>query len=377
MKPFNPFLVSGYISGEFFCDRESETEKLLSYTKNRNNVTLISARRLGKTGLIHHVFGKLKKDKTIDTLYIDIFATKSIEDFIKKFSEAIIDQYPQKTTIGKQFWEIIKRLRPLFGFDSLTGQTSLQITFQTESEKTQTLKNILQFLEGQTKPIVVAIDEFQQILNYPDINMEAVLRTEIQHLQNVSFIFSGSKRQLMIEMFSNTKRPFYSSSIPMNLEKIEKNVYAKFIQKNFEKYDFTIDDESLTFILDWSQNYTFYTQFICNQLFSSSKKNIIVEDVKKICVEILELHTNTFIQIRELVTSAQWNYLIAIAKEKEVEKINAQDFLMKYGIGTPSNSRRLAKVLTERELILDELSMNKKVYRIYNIFFYHWLRENY
>lgn len=377
MKIFNPFLVSGYISSEYFCDRESETEKLLSYIKNRNNVTLISPRRLGKTGLIHHVFGKLKKEKKVDTLYIDIFATKSIEDFIKVLSEAIIEQYPEKTSIGKQFWEILKRLRPLFGYDSLTGQTSLQITFQTDGEKTQTLKNILQFLEEQNKPIVVAIDEFQQILSYPNINMEAVLRTEIQHLQNVSFIFSGSKRRLMIEMFSNAKRPFYSSSIPMYLEKIEKETYAKFIKKTFENHEFSIDNESIEFILEWTQNYTFYTQFVCNQLFSKNNKEIKIDDVKKICAEILDLHTNTFIQIRELLTSAQWNYLIAIAKENEVEKINAQNFLMKYGIGTPSNSQRLVKVLTERELILDELTIDKKVYKIYNVFFHHWLRENY
>lgn len=377
MKDINPFLISGYYSKEFFCDRDRETTDLYSFLKNGNNVTLVSPRRMGKTGLILHAFKKLQKDNICETLYVDIFATKKVEDFIKILSEAILRAFPEKTSIGKQFWEFIKKLRPLFGFDSLTGETTLQITYQTESEKTQTLRNIFHFLEKQEKKIVIAIDEFQQITDYPEGNMEAILRTEIQHLQNVSFIFSGSKRRMMIDMFSNTKRPFYASTSFMILAKIDPDTYTQFIRKHFEKAGFQPDNDALEFVLSWTRSHTYYTQFLCNQLYDYGEKKITLEIVKHICTKILDFNTPTYIQLRELLTKAQWNYLIAVAKEEKVEQINAQNFLMKYKIGTASNSKRLMSTLTERELILDELNLERTTYQIYDVFFYHWLRENY
>ena len=54
----NPFLLKGYISSEYFCDRDSETQKILSAIENGRDITLISPRRMGKTGLIHHVFNQ-------------------------------------------------------------------------------------------------------------------------------------------------------------------------------------------------------------------------------------------------------------------------------------------------------------------------------
>ena len=123
----NPFLTTGYISEEYFCDRIFETENLIRLLQNGNNVTLISQRRIGKTGLIQHVFEKLKADTEITTIYVDIFSTRTIEDFIKQISESILKKFPEKTTVGKSFWEFIKSLRPLITFDNITGDPQVQI----------------------------------------------------------------------------------------------------------------------------------------------------------------------------------------------------------------------------------------------------------
>ena len=376
-QQFNPFLISGYHSEEYFCDRNKETDEIISHIKNRNNVTLISPRRTGKTGLILHAFEKLKKNKICETLYIDIFATQNVEDFIKILSEGILRDFPEKTSIGKQFWNLIKNFRPLFGFDSITGETTVQIMYQTEGEKQQTLRNILQFLEKQDKQIVIAIDEFQQITEYPQKNMEAILRTEIQHLRNVSFIFCGSKRRIMIEMFSNAKQPFYASTTFMYLNKIDVKTYTAFIQNIFEKNGYTIDYESIEFIINWTQSYTYYTQFLCNQIYANGEKKITIDVVKYICKKVLEQNTSSFLLLRELLTTVQWNYLIAVAKEGKIERITAQIFLMKYSIGTASNSNRLMKMLCEKELILENIGLKNTDYQIYDVFFYHWLQENY
>ena len=208
----NPFLTSGYISEEFFCDRISESEKLIRSLTNGNNVTLISQRRIGKTALIQHVFEKLKTDFEITTIYVDIFSTRSIEDFIKQISESIMKGFPEETTIGKSYWDFIKSLRPLITYDNITGDPQVKINYQSENEKTHILQNIFKILEKQDNGVIVAIDEFQQITEYPEKNIEAILRTQIQHLINTKFIFCGSKQKILIDMFSSAKRPFYMST---------------------------------------------------------------------------------------------------------------------------------------------------------------------
>lgn len=373
----NPFLTSGYISEKYFCDREKETAELMQTVKNNNNVTLVAPRRMGKTGLIFHTFDKLRKDNKYTTLYIDIFATRSITELIKTISEGIVKEFPEKTVIGRKFWDFIKNLRPLISYDPITGVPQIQINYQTEGEKNQTLHNVLLFLEQQNRKIIVAIDEFQQIREYPEKHTEALLRSEIQHLQNISFIFCGSKRHMMLDIFSNNKKPFYASTTFLFLAEIDKIKYALFIEKIFSERGVKILPEVIELILDWTRNYTYYTQAVCNKIYSYQIKEITDEIVKKAFREILEQHTQVYLQLRELVTTTQWNYLIAIAKEENISQITAQKFLMKHRIGTASNSTRLMKSLIEKELILESIEKNQKEYRIYDIFFSHWLRKNY
>jgi hypothetical protein len=241
----------------------------------------------------------------------------------------------------------------------------------------QTLHNIFQFLDSQDTPIIVAIDEFQQVTEYPEKNMEAILRSEIQNLKNVSFIFCGSKRSIMIDLFSNAKRPFYASTQFLNLDKINEKEYVSFIAEKFKKGNMNIEKESVDFILQWTNNYTFYTQSLCNKIYSYSEPNITLTVVKKACKELLNQQATVFLQLRQLLTSAQWNYLIAIAKENKIEQPTAQQFLMKYKIGTASNSKRLLKSLCEKELLLETPCLEKTNYQVYDVFFDRWLKENY
>jgi hypothetical protein len=373
----NPFLTTGYISEEYFCDRIKETENLIRLLRNGNNITLISQRRIGKTGLIQHVFEKLKTDTDVTTIYVDIFSTRSIEDFIKQISESILKKFPEKTTVGKSFWDFIKSLRPLITFDNITGDPQVQINYQTENEKTHTLQNIFEILEKQNKRVIVAIDEFQQITEYPEKDIEANLRSQIQFLKNTTFIFCGSKRKLLTDMFSNAKRPFYMSTELMFLEKIERNEYIVFIENKFNKNNISVDSADIELILDLTKTYTFYTQKLCNRIYSYKPEKVFRENVVSAFSEIIEENRLSYIQLKELLTKAQWNYLIAIAKEDEISKITGQEFLMKYKIGTASNSKRLIEALTEKDLITELPCLTGTSYTINDVFLFHWLRETY
>ncbi|MCL2416774.1 MAG: ATP-binding protein [Bacteroidales bacterium] len=378
MKNDNPFLLKGYKSKELFCDREKELKRLCENIENSIDTTLVSPRRMGKTGLILHLFEHYKKNKSIECLYVDINFATSQADFIKLLSESILKKFPEKTTIGKLFMKLLKGFRPIIRFDAISGEPQIEISYKTETEKTHTLQGILQFLNAQKPLIVLAIDEFQQINDFPETNTEAMLRSTIQHLHNIRFVFCGSKKTMMTDMFANAKRPFYASTQFMYLDKINAKKYTSFIEKLFRKNDKGIDIEVIEFILDWTRTHTFYTQSLCNMVFSMTEKDTTVDikTVKNACLELLERNEPTFFQYKELLSISQWKYLTAVAKENSLEQPSAKSFLMKYNIGSPTDSQRLKQSLLDKDLLLETITKEQRSYQVADVFFSRWLESN-
>ena len=370
----NPFTLVPDVSSELFCDREVETKNLMEYLLNGSNVTLISPRRYGKTGLIYRVFDEIKQQKIeVNTCLVDIYATETLEDFIKVFSEAIVASLEKKKAV-KSFFQFLSGLRPMLSYNALTGSPELTMTYLSDHEKQQTLASLFDFIEKQDKKTIVAIDEFQQIRKY-GTNMEALLRSYIQPLKNVQFIFCGSKKHLMTKMFTDARSPFYESTRCLYLEKIDRKVYADFITRMFGKGKKTITAEALDFILDWTKSHTFYTQSLCNHVFLKSGRSIGEEDVLLSAAQILKENEQTFIQWRDLLTSNQWNYLKAVAKEQTLTKPFASRFIQKYNIGTSANSQRLLESLIDKELILVNSTLEGVSYSVYNVFLSRWLEN--
>lgn len=368
----NPFALVPYVSKDLFCDREQETKTVLEYLLNGSNVTLISPRRYGKTGLIYRVFDEVKqRNVDVNTCYVDIYATEKLEDFIKTFSEAVVATLDKKKG-AKAFLQFLGGLRPMLSYNPLTGNPELTMTFLSDYEKRHTLASIFEFLEKLDKKIIVAIDEFQQVRKYGN-NMEALLRSYIQPLRNVQFIFCGSKKHLMAEMFTDARSPFYESTRCLYLEKIDKEVYADFIVRMFAKGKKSITDEAVDFILEWTKAHTFYTQSLCNHVFLKSGKSIDLQDVLISARQILVENEQTFFQWRDLLTPLQWNYLKAVAKEQSVDKPFATGFIQKYNIGTSANSNRMLEALLDKELILATSTEDGVSYSVYNVFLSRWL----
>ena len=374
----NPFLTKGYVSKEYFCDRKDELKELSRNAKNGLDTTLISPRRMGKTGLIFRFFEYIHDKKLgFKTIYIDIFATRSLDDFVRQLAEAILKNYPEKTSFGKRFMNFLKGLRPIITYDPISGEPQIQISYRTVEEKEYTISGLLQFLDKQNFKILIAIDEFQQIMEYPEKNIEALLRTCTQRLKNICFIFCGSNHSMMLDIFSNVKRPFFGSTHYLFLEKIQHEPYAKFIKKQFSASNMKIDTSAIEFILNWTFCHTFYTQSLCNIVFSLGIKNIMIDEVKTACLHILKQNEPVFLQYRQLLTPAQWNFLIALAKEEKAKHLTAQNFIAKYQIGTPANARRIANSLIGKDLIFTTSGKKETFYQVYDVFLLRWLQSTY
>ena len=372
----NPFVIKSYESKELFCDREEELQLMLRNCINNTDMTLISQRRMGKTGLILRLFDELRETRPeIHTIYLDIFASRNIDDFIKLLAEATMKSFQPKTSIGDKLMTFIKSLRPQLSFDNITGEPQLQIAYQTAHEKEYTLRGLLDFLDSQNEHIVIAIDEFQQIRDYPEENMEALLRTYIQQTHHLIFIFCGSKKHLMADIFSNEKKPFYNSTTFISLDKISEASYSAFIRKLLNERGRSITDEALQFILEWTRRHTYYTQQVCHTVFANESTNITIDDVKCACQQLMKQGETVFLQYRQMLTDKQWNYLIAVAKEGSVQQITASEFLKNHNIGTPSASRRLADALCEKGLLNDDITLEGTAYSVGDVFLSRWMER--
>jgi len=265
--------------------------------------------------------------------------------------------------------------RLVISYDTLTGQPEIRFDFTQAKEYEHTLRSLFQFLDNQQMQVVLAIDEFQQIADYPEKNVDALLRTIIQTLKNIRFIFSGSKKHMMLEMFNTANRPFFSSAQIMGLSEIQTDKYKLFIHEKFAEHNRCINDEAIDFILSWTLSHTYYTQIICNGIYASGKKQIGIEQVKRVCDEQLNLQQVTFMQYRSLLSPIQWKLLVAIAKEGFVTEIQAYSFLHKHKIGAASSAQKALKALLDKEMIFSIETLDKTAYRVYNVFLMRWLER--
>lgn len=370
----NPFLLSGYTCEKYFCNRNAETEQLIEALKNGRNVTLFSVRRMGKTGLIHHVLHQLEK-QNIQCFMFDIYATNTTQELINLLGSRILgkaDSLPRKIADGMR--EFIRSFRPRITYDQLTGVPSVEFYLQQEQPEV-TLTQILSYLEEQKQKVVVAIDEFQQINQYPEINLEAHLRTHIQRLKHINFIFSGSETNMLLSMFNDAKRPFYQSTQMLHLEAISKPDYIKFITKWMKKGGKKISEEAANHILALTRTHTYYVQVICNRLFSSEVEEIQPHNVNETLVKLLKENEYVYFNYRHILSEVQWKLLKAIAKEGEVRSFTSKGFLSEHNLGAASSVTRALESLSNKDMVNAFYDDDGKYYRVNDVFLEKWLQR--
>ena len=371
MKPNNPFLIVGYHSPEFFCDRETETATILDALKNGRNITLIAPRRMGKTGLICNAFHHLKEQKSdIVTLYMDIYSTQSIGDFVRLFANTVLgklDAAPQKAL--NRISQFIHSCRPVFTFDELTGVPKVTIDVAPQDEK-RTLKEIFDYLASSQRHCCIAIDEFQQIAEYPEKGIEALLRSYIQFLPNVNFIFAGSKQHLMQEMFTSSKRPFYQSTQLINIGSIDRETYADFAIGLFAKCSKLLPRDVFYAIYEMYDGHTWYIQYLLNRLYGYNQDvdMVMVSDAME---QIVSEQSYSYQTLLKSYSAGQVRLLKAIAREGCVKEILAGDFISRNRLRAASSVSASLKRLQNNELVY----LTPQGYIIYDRFMREWLRQ--
>ena len=368
----NPFLVYGYEGPHYFCDREEETRKLVSALENGRNVTLAAPRRIGKTGLIHNVFHQVRNSgDDIICIYVDIFPTRCLADFVHLLGKAVFEAVQsQGERLLSKVMTLLGSCRPAISIDPLTGSPNFSIDIAPSMEE-KTLSYIFDCLEKSDTPVYIAIDEFQHVAYYPESGTEAMLRSRIQFMHNVHFIFSGSQQHLIYEMFLSAKRPFYNSTQIMTLTTIPMESYYKFAESLFAEGGRTIDMSQFKFFYDSFEGHTWYVQTILNRLYESggdvTEREQVTEAIRTIVRENTMVYQNTI----AMLPDKQLQVLKALAKEGKTATPNKGSFIQKYSLKAASSVSSALTSLVDKELVY----RSQEGYSVYDRFMEIWLRE--
>ncbi|MBW1705833.1 MAG: ATP-binding protein [Deltaproteobacteria bacterium] len=370
----NPFVYGETVSGENFCNRTREIKELVADIINCQNVIIFSPRRYGKTSLIKKVLDKIKR-KGILTFYVDLYPAINKTKFIEIYAGAISNGLPGGVRqVAKKIREYLPRIIPKVVMD---GQSvHFEFEFDRISNISSNIDDILvaakKVADQKKKTAVVVFDEFQEIANLDDDEIERKMRSVFQNHRNVSYIFMGSKTHLMRDIFNNPNRPFYKSGKHFPLDKIDPKELNLFAKRKFLDQAIVIGHNELNSILNNTECHPYYFQMLCHVLWELCMESgkITEADIDEALNILISRESSVYIAVWEELTIKQKNLMVALAKE-EYPEVFSRKFLETYGLGPSSSIQKALKKLLKKELVHQENGS----YVIYDLFFKKWIRH--
>lgn len=370
----NPFIIGKYAGPEFFCDRASEADLLCHNLVNGRNVALMSDRRLGKTGLIEHTFATRLPKEEYYTFLIDIYTAKNLREFTYLLANEMFRVFSRKQSLLTRLVTFLKSLNLSVTYSALTGEPEVSLKLGQLSNPDVTLDELLSYLAQADKPCIVAIDEFQQIAYFEEKNMEELLRTKVQHQQNTNFVFAGSEKHLMEDIFNDPERPFYNSVVFQQLLPIKKDVYVDFAQDLFTTYGKKVDAKLVERLYDYFKGVTWYMQLSMNEAFALTAlgEAIDVDNFNTIIRHMIDIKRFTFEDRYQNLTEKQKAVLKALAEEfPNTPAPTSREFIEKYHLKTASSVQTAIKSLVEKKIMREYHGERQ----ISDLLFVLWLKE--
>jgi hypothetical protein len=368
----NPFRFGTVVTGKDFANRERELEELARKLKETVRIFLLAPRRYGKTSLIKNVLDLLGREGML-TAYLDLYWPNSSQEFFELWMSNVM---LGSKSIARRAAQVVKdflpRARPKLGFDP-TGspQISLDLSGPAFSETAEEVFNLPERIATkERKRFVVVLDEFQEILRLDGEALERQLRAAIQHHQNVSYLFAGSRTKILTDMVSDETRPFYQMGTLMTLEKIPEKEFAQFIQKKFSSSARSISPTALDFLIKKSENVPHYVQLLCFHLWDHFQgiSQINRFHVEKTLEIALRSQEPAYFTIWEGLTLHQRKTLIAAASLKG-RQLTSKDTISRFRLEAATNVAKSLKALCAKSILRKE----KEGYVFEDVMFCRWV----
>ena len=369
----NPFVYGKEVAGNDFCNRKEEIRELCGDIEASQNVIIFSQRRYGKTSLIKRVLDA-SRQKGVITIYADLYPMLTEEDFIAIYAKAITESILGKVHKGvKGLTDFFKKIRPKFTIGQ-SGDISYSIDIDRKDilpSLEDVLESVNRYISGKQKKAVVCFDEFQQIALFQTDKVEKMMRSVFQKHKNISYIFMGSKKHLISDIFNNPHRPFYRSGKPFPLGKIGRTELAEFITHKFALSGKELPRGVAETILAACELHPYYVQYLCNIIWEQTvaKTQVTKQDFAKSIELLLARESSAYEATWNLLTLKQKQVITALSKVLPEEKLFSGGFLQKHNLGAASSLQRTTQSLMDKDLIDKE----NDTYIIMDVFFKKWL----
>ncbi len=343
----NPFKFGGAVSGEDFADREAELNEILKEVRSGTNIVLFSPRRMGKSSLLTELARRHRKEFVF--VYVDLYGIASTASLVEAFTSSLLKSaYGTAGKVAEGIKEVVRgsRLRLVI---SETGEPGIELAMGeptgAELEAIMDLPEVLAQKRGRR--IVVVFDEFQEISSLDGVPLLKIMRSRIQFQKHVSYIFTGSKRHLLMGIFEEREGAFFRSAKPMELGPIPREEFRDFLVHKFAASGGRLSDEAAEAVVDAGGGNAQYVQQIAHELFNISPKPKLPQDFQ-LAIEMTIVHQSpAFSYLWDSVKSpSQRRYLLAVAREGVGAKWAA--LVERYGLTSPSHIQRAVKQLDAR-----------------------------
>ena len=347
------FVYGMSVEGENFTDRVKETRRLKLDFENGINVILISPRRMGKSSIVRKVKSEIT-DPTIKVVFMDIYDCRSEYDFYNRFASVLLKETATKTEqVIENIKRFLVRLSPKIAFSpEPTQEISLSLGITPQNYKPEEILQLPEMIaQEQGLHLIICIDEFQQIGEFPDsLTVQKRLRGIWQHQQHVSYCLFGSKKHLMTKLFQNRKMPFFQFGEMMFLDKIPTTDWVTFICSRFEKQGKYISPDLAQRICEKVENHSSYVQQLAWNVLAETEKETTEQDFENAVQALMAQCSGLFEQQILGLTSYQLNFIRAICNGVHTD-FGSKNILEEYNLGTKSNISRIKTALLARELI--------------------------
>lgn len=370
----NPFTL-GIVRKDDFCKGEKELEDILRFARNGNHIVLFSPRRYGKSSLIHVALDLLGQEGFL-TVYIDLFPVTSEQDFISRFSAGIfrgVGRGADPRSFLERTGNLFKRLIP--SIEVRPDGYSVSAKFDRSLEPGLLLDDLMDGLYryvGEKKlRACIVLDEFQEITGLPESKkIEGILRSHIQLHQEIAYVYVGSRRGILQDMFLNRSRPFYKSASLYVLNEIPRDDFVSHIGKKFMNTGKACPTEIAILLYDITRGYPYYVQKLASIAWDRTEKECDEHIVKEAYDHLIAMESIDYEGIWNGLTLVQKSVLSAIAKEPILSPYS-REFLERYHL-TVGGTQRAMKVLLSRDLIEKD---SQHRYRLTDPIMEAWLKR--
>lgn len=349
-----PFVFGRIAKDENFTDRDKETSQLVTNFTSLINTIIISPRRWGKSSLVARAAETaVRQESKLKICKIDLFSVRNEEQFYELLAMAILKSTTSKWEEGVDFARrFFSRLVPKIVLSAdINNEFSLNFDWKELKKGPEEILDLAERIASEKGiRIVVCIDEFQNIAGFEDpLYFQRRLRSHWQRHQNVSYCLYGSKRHMMLEVFSNPSMPFYKFGEILFLDKIDTASWIEFITGRFSATGKSISGDQAKLIVELADNHPYYVQQLSQQSWLRTSRSCTPEIINEAHISLVEQLSLIFATITETLTGNQINFLKAlIAGEKALSSV---DVLSRYHLVTSANVTRSRTALIEKDIL--------------------------